>query len=83
MTVISINTLYIAGMIYIDIPNYIINWMTKKHIYLSIPDGLYKTTYCNKVSADLEIWLPHIKWMTPYFTIAVWISILMSYFQTN
>ena len=49
MTVISINTLYIAGMIYIDIPNYIINWMTKKHIYLSIPDGLYKTTYCNKV----------------------------------
>ena len=70
-------------MIYIDIPNYFLNWSRKPHTYLSIHEGLQDTIICKSITDDFNLWLPHIKWMTPYFTAAVWLSILLVRIQIN
>ncbi len=73
--------LYIVAMVKIDIPNYLNNWQTKTTTF-SLQDGFYRSISYRTVSTNYEDWKIHIGWMTPYFTVAVWYSILMARYQS-
>ena len=73
---------YIAGMLTYDIPNYITNWENSNTTY-TIKEGFYRSLECQSISRDYQDWKIHIGWMTPYFTIAVWYSILMARYQSQ
>ena len=33
--------------------------------------------YCENISSDIELWRPSLLWMTGYFTVGSWISLLL------
>ncbi len=71
---------YIVFMTTVDVPMYWSRWnaeLTAGVQYLSLPQGLMDASRQCVVSFDWTIWREEIPWMTLYFTVAVWVSILL------
>jgi hypothetical protein len=71
---------YIVFMTSIDVPMYWSRWSTELAAgveYLSLARGIVDASQQCIVSFNWEIWREEIPWMTLYFTVAVWLSILL------
>jgi hypothetical protein len=71
---------YIVFMTAIDVPMYWSRWQVElahRTQYLSLWQGLLDASRPCMVNFDLWIWHEEIPWMTLYFTVAVWVSILL------
>jgi hypothetical protein len=73
---------YIAFMINVDVPMYWSRWNTELMTgmeYLSITQGIMDASRPCVVNFNWDIWRMEIPWMTLYFTVAVWFSILLAH----
>ncbi len=71
---------YVAFMFFHDVPMYWSRWVSdeaKGRHYLSIAQGLLDISHHRVVSHRWQDWTSEIAWMTLYFSVAVWISILL------
>lgn len=74
---------YIAFMTNIDVPMYWTRWNAElegRVEYLSLYQGIQDALRPCDVSFSWNIWRMEIPWMTLYFTVAVWFSILLAHF---
>lgn len=71
---------YIVFMTAVDVPMYWSRWradLGAERSYLPLLKGLADASRVCVVSFDINIWREEIPWMTLYFTVAVWVSILL------
>ena len=74
---------YIMFMSTVDVPMYYVRWQTElaqNKDYLSISQGIIDATRHCIVSGQWEVWRAEIPWMSLYFSVSVWLSILMTHF---
>jgi hypothetical protein len=69
---------YIAFMVTVDVPMYLARWEPGRE-YLSLSEGMREILQRCVVTRDWEAWREDAMWLTPYFTVAVWISIALSH----
>lgn len=73
---------YLLFMLTIDIPMYFERWqedLALNRNALSIIDGFRDLSYRWVVVKDWKTWRAEVPWMTLYFSIAVWVSIALSF----
>ena len=73
--------IYVAFMCRVDIPMYYNRFVEDSQnskVYQNFYEGSKEIMTCLKISSDDSIWLEEMPWMTGYFTLAVWSSMLMS-----
>lgn len=73
---------YIAFMVAVDVPMYLARWqadLAQGAHYLSLGAGLREVLGRCVVNRDWMAWRQDAAWLTPYFTIAVWISIALAH----
>jgi hypothetical protein len=73
---------YVAFMFLHDVPMYWSRWTNDESLgrtYLNLSQGLTDVAHRRIVSHDWRDWHSEVAWMTLYFSIAVWISILLAY----
>jgi hypothetical protein len=75
---IAFAALYVAFMGIYVVPMYMRRWRAGG-VHLSLPVGLLQLLGPCKVERDWAEWRQDAAWLTPYFTIAVWLSILLPY----
>lgn len=71
---------YIAFMLRVDVPMYLARWRADSidgQTYLSFDEGLREILRRCTVVNDWATWQPDVPWLTLYFTVAVWISVLL------
>lgn len=71
---------YILFMITIDVPMYWLRYRQDTAMgidYLSLTQGILDSAKNCTVSFNWSVWRQEIVWMTLYFTVAVWVSILL------
>jgi hypothetical protein len=69
-----------ALIMFVDIPLYIARWRTGKRAglrYLRIRDGLKDAFVRRQVTHASEDWRSDILWMSLYFSVGVWVSLLI------
>ena len=74
---------YIAFMTNIDVPMYWSRWdaeLARGMEYLSLQQGILDASQPCVVNFSWNVWRMEIPWMTLYFTVAVWFSILLAHF---
>jgi hypothetical protein len=71
-------TLYVAFMGFYVVPMYARRWLTEES-YLSPTDGLHQLLARCTVERDWGHWRQDAAWLTPYFTLCVWMSIALAY----
>jgi len=73
--------LYIWFMTTIDVPMYIrqvqINEQNGRE-YVTFFEGLKNSLKCNSVSKNWSDWWEEAQWQTPYFTLSIWMSLLIA-----
>ena len=70
---------YIAFMVTVDVPTYFSRWRADElagYTYLTLAEGL-QDIQRYVVTGRWEDWQYATVWMTPYFSLAVWMSLLM------
>jgi hypothetical protein len=67
---------YIVFMAAYVVPMYLARWQPG-HAYLSLGEGLGQVLQRCTVECDWALWWQDAAWLTPYFTLAVWISIAL------
>lgn len=73
-------------MLFIDIPMYLSRKKDGSRLgikYLSIPEGVNDALSRRVQTSDWEVWKKEALWITPYFTIGVWLSIGMALVSFN
>lgn len=73
-------------MLFIDIPMYLSRKKDGSRLgikYLSIPEGINDALNRRVQTSDWEVWKKEALWITPYFTIGVWLSIGMALIHFN
>ena len=71
---------FIVFMVTVDVPMY---WHRYQHdtaagvVYLPLMQGILDSAKSCAVRFDWSVWQQEAVWMTLYFTIAVWVSILL------
>jgi hypothetical protein len=71
---------FITFMITVDVPMY---WTRYRQdtalgvVYLSLSQGILDSAKACTVSFDWSVWRQEVVWMTLYFSVAVWVSILL------
>ncbi len=76
---IALGTGYIAFMVTVDVPTYFSRWRADEasgETYLTISEGLQDIQRYT-VTGRWEDWQYAVVWMTPYFSLAVWMSLLL------
>jgi hypothetical protein len=71
---------YVGFMFFHDVPMYWSRWLTDEargRQYLTLSEGLTDVSHTRVVSHRWEDWQSEIAWMSLYFSVAVWISILL------
>src|SRR5262245_9448570 len=69
-----------ALIMFVDIPLYIARWRTGKRVglrYLRIRDGLKDAFVRRQVTHASEDWRNDVLWMSLYFSVGVWVSLLI------
>jgi hypothetical protein len=69
---------YIAFMVAYVVPMYLRRWQPGA-AYLTLGEGLRQVLTRCTVEREWAHWRQDAAWLTPYFTIAVWISIALAY----
>jgi hypothetical protein len=69
---------YVAFMTIYVVPMYVRRWRAES-VHLSLPDGLRQVLGRCTVERDWAQWRQDAAWLTPYFTLAVWLSITLAY----
>lgn len=72
---------YAVYMFGVDVPMYFTRWMAEEgagHGSLSLAQGLMDAAQRWVVSHSWEDWRSEVIWMTSYFSLAVWLSILLA-----
>jgi hypothetical protein len=67
---------YIAFMVAYVVPMYLARW-DPGATYLSLAEGLREIGARCRVERDWALWWQDAAWLTPYFTLAVWMSIAL------
>jgi hypothetical protein len=73
---------YIVFMTSIDVPMYMARWyahLAEGMEYLSLQQGIADASLACIVNFNWEVWRMEIPWMTLYFTLAVWVSLLLAH----
>lgn len=65
---------YILFMVLIDIPMYIRKYKAWDGRYLHFKEGIKNALYVRYKITQWDFWKNEAMWMTPYFSVAVWIS---------
>lgn len=78
MVTIACATLYVAFMSIYVVPMYARRWRPGG-LHLSPAEGLRQVLGRCTVERDWEQWRQDAAWLTPYFTLAVWLSITLAY----
>lgn len=81
MVFIFAGLIYVAFMCKVDIPMYYNRFIEDTNngkIYQSFSEGFNEIKTCVKISSDDSVWIEEMPWMTGYFTLAVWSSMIMS-----
>lgn len=68
---------YVLFMVLHDVPMYIKRHRDKTNKPLTFIEGIKKLSQCNKVSKSYNDWKEEIPWLTLYFTLAVWATIVI------
>ena len=75
---IACAALYVAFMSLYVVPMYARRWRAGG-VHLSAPEGLLQVLGRCTVERDWMQWRQDAAWLTPYFTLAVWLSIALAY----
>jgi hypothetical protein len=70
---------YIAFMALVDVPMYVTRWLAEAGNAPPLAQGLRTLLARCIVEPRWEAWRADVPWMTLYFTIAVWISIVITH----
>ncbi len=71
---------YVGFMTLVDVPMYYSRWVADEargRQYFGLLSGVMDAALRRSVSFDWHIWRGEVPWMTVYFSLAVWLSILM------
>ncbi len=71
---------YVFYMLFVDVPAYVFNWMEAEaegKEYLSITEGFKEVCTVWHHTLSYQDWQYEMIWMTLYFSVAVWMSILI------
>ncbi|MDC0254438.1 hypothetical protein OAK75_06025 [Bacteriovoracales bacterium] len=74
--------LYVLFMLLVDIPMYISRWkegLGSKNQKMGLKEGWNDALRRRVPTRDWKIWKPEAAWLTGYFTIAVWISLAITF----
>jgi hypothetical protein len=69
---------YVAFMAAYVVPMYLARWQPDQ-AYLLVADGIGQVLQRCTVEHDWALWWQDAAWLTPYFTVAVWISIALAH----
>lgn len=71
--------LYVLFMVTVDVPMYIRRWRSGEFAdqKLSLSDGWRDALHRREPTRDWATWQPEVAWLTGYFSVAVWISMLL------
>jgi len=78
LVAIACAAVYIAFMVVYVVPMYLRRWQPGG-AYLTLGEGLRQVLKRCTVERDWAHWRQDAAWLTPYFTIAVWLSIALVY----
>jgi len=73
--------LFVAFMVFNDIPMYYNRWLQNEsdHVsYFTFLEGLKDSMSCKMVTQKWSDWAEDIPWMTGYFSVCVWVSIVLA-----
>ena len=73
---------YVAFMLAYVLPMYLVRWhadAVADREYLALAEGLQQVLAHCVVQYDWALWAQDAAWLTPYFTLAVWISIALAH----
>ena len=73
-------------MLFIDIPMYFSRKKDGSRIgikYLTVTEGINDALTRRVQTSDWEVWKKEALWITPYFTVGVWLSISMLLINLN
>lgn len=79
---IGVGVAYLAFMLTVDVPTYVSRWRADEasgYVYLTMTEGL-QDIQRYVVTGQWEDWQYDMVWQTPYFSLAVWISLVMIFF---
>ena len=69
---------YVAFMAAYVVPMYLARWQPGQ-AYLAVSEGLEQVLARCTVSHDWSLWWQDAAWLTPYFTLCVWMSIALAH----
>jgi hypothetical protein len=78
--VLVLGVAYVTFMVTVDVPMYVSRWQADEangREYLSLGHGLRDAWSRRVVTFDWEQWRSEITWMSLYFTVAVWVSLVL------
>jgi len=61
-----------------DVPMYIRRWRKEREVgkaYMTLIHGLSDAVSRREPTGSWEVWRPEVTWMTPYFSVGVWLSL--------
>ena len=74
--------IYAAYLFLVDVPMYWTRWIADEasgRAYFSVTEGIRDASSRWVVSGRWDVWQSEILWMSMYFSVAVWISIAITY----
>ncbi|MGQ0653390.1 MAG: hypothetical protein ACT4P4_14170 [Betaproteobacteria bacterium] len=74
---LAIAAAYVLFMVTYVVPMYVLRWQQAVE-YMSLAQGLREVLAPCRVERDWALWRADAAWLTPYFTLAVWMSIALA-----
>ena len=73
---------YALYMFVVDVPMYWTRWLAQQaqqHNYFTITQGIMDAAQRRVVSHNWHVWQSEVVWMSVYFSVAVWLSIILAH----
>jgi hypothetical protein len=77
---LALGVAYVVFMCTVDVPMYLARWQADEvdgRAYLSLSQGFQDAWSRRVVTFDWDAWRPEIPWMSLYFSVAVWWSLVL------
>jgi len=78
LVTIACAAVYVAFMSFYVVPMYVRRWR-EGAVHLSLADGMRQMLARCTIERDWVHWRQDAAWLTPYFTVAVWLSITLAF----
>ncbi len=78
----AVAAVYAAYLFLVDVPMYWSRWVADEasgRTYFSVAEGFRDASSRWVVSGQWDVWKSEVLWMSMYFSVAVWISIALTY----